>query len=84
MRETQKKKAFEDMQVQLEIKQQKKKDEEELKKYQNQRYLAYIKELDGREEAIKKVKAEKEEAKNKIFEKLKQEEERKRKEAEEI
>ena len=35
MRETQKKKAFEDMQVQLEIKQQKKREEEELKKYEN-------------------------------------------------
>ena len=44
------------MQVQLEIKQQKKREEEELKKYENERYLSYIKELDGREEAVKKVK----------------------------
>ena len=33
LRETQKKKAFEDMQVQIDIKNQKKKQEEELKKY---------------------------------------------------
>ena len=35
MRETQKKEAFKDMQVQLEIKAQKKREEEELKKLEN-------------------------------------------------
>ena len=41
-----------------------------------------MKELDGRDEAIKKAKQEKEEAKDKILSKLKEEEERRRKEAE--
>ena len=33
--------------------------------------MAYVKELDSREEAVKKERSEKEEAKNKIFERLK-------------
>ena len=46
--------------------------------------MVYVKELDSREEAVKKVREEKEEAKNKIFERLKIEEERRRKDAEEL
>lgn len=57
MRSTKKKQAFEDMQVQLELKHQKKREEEQLKKRENEQYLAYVKELDSRDEAIKKVKA---------------------------
>ena len=46
------------MTVQINLKQEKKKEEEEAKKKENEKYLAYIKELDGREEAIKKEKEE--------------------------
>ena len=46
--------------------------------------MAYVKELDSREDAVKKVKEEKEQAKDKIFQKLKIEEERRRKEADEL
>jgi hypothetical protein len=40
--------------------------------------------LDSRDEAVKQVRQEKEEIKNKIFEKLKLEEEKRRKDAEEL
>lgn len=43
MRETQKKNAFEDMKIQLEIKSQRRKEEEELKKIENEKYIAYMK-----------------------------------------
>ena len=43
MRETQKKNAFEDMKVQLEVKNIKKRTEQELKKIENEKYLAYMK-----------------------------------------
>lgn len=43
-----------------------------------------MKELDNRDENAKKAKQEKEQAKNKIFEKLKIEEEERRKKAEEM
>ena len=46
--------------------------------------MAYVKELDSREEAVKQERQEKEEAKNKIFLKLKAEEEKRRKDAEEL
>lgn len=47
------------MTVQLEMKNQKKREEEEMKKRENEQYLSYIKELDSRDEAVKKVKQEK-------------------------
>lgn len=43
MRETQKKNAFEDMKIQLEIKSQRRREEEELKKIENEKYVAYMK-----------------------------------------
>ncbi len=46
--------------------------------------MTYIKELDSRQEAVKKDRQEKEEIKNKIFEKLKIEEEKRRRDAEEL
>ena len=72
------------MQVALELKEQKKMEEGELVKRENERYLAYVKELEGREEAVKKAKDEKEQAKNKIFEKLKLEDEKRRRDADEL
>lgn len=84
MRETQKKTAFEDMKVQLHIKEQRRREEDELKKIENEKYVAYMKELDNRGEVVKKAKEEKEKQKDIIFQKLKQEEEKRRREAEEV
>lgn len=56
----------------------------ELIRQEEARYTAYVKELDSREEAVKQERFEKEEAKNKIFEKLKIEEEKRRQAAEEL
>jgi N-dimethylarginine dimethylaminohydrolase len=66
------------MKIQLELKAQKKREEEDLKKRENEQYAAYMKELDNRGEAVKKVKEEKEKAKDQIFQKLKEEEDRRR------
>ena len=46
------------------------------------KFSAYAKELDSREEAVKKERSDKEDVKNKIFERLKIEEERRRRDAE--
>ena len=60
------------------MKAEKRREEEELKKIQNEKYYAYMKELDGREEVVKKAKTEKQKIKDQIFQKLQQEEEKRR------
>lgn len=55
------------MQVALELKEQQKLAEIDLVRKEEAKYMTYIKELDSREEAVKKERSEKEEAKNKIF-----------------
>lgn len=79
-----KKKAFQDMQFALKLKEEQRMAELELIRQEEARYTAYVKELDSREEAVKQERFEKEEAKNKIFEKLKIEEEKRRQAAEEL
>lgn len=79
-----KKKAFLDMKEALVLKEQQRQTEEELLLQEEARYLAYVKELDSREEAVKQERFEKEEIKNKIFERLKVEEEKRRHDADEL
>lgn len=67
IKDQKKKKAFQDMQQALKIKEQQRLAELELIRQEEAKYLTYIKELDSREEAVKQVRQEKEEAKNKIF-----------------
>lgn len=67
VKDQKKKKAFQDMQRALQIKEQQRQEELELIRQEEAKYLTYIKELDSREEAVKQVRQEKEEAKNKIF-----------------
>lgn len=67
VKDQKKKKAFQDMQRALQIKEQQRQAELELIRQEEAKYLTYIKELDSREEAVKQVRQEKEEAKNKIF-----------------
>ena len=47
-RDAKKKRAYKDMQIALELKEEKRKEEAELVKRENERYMAYVKELDGR------------------------------------
>lgn len=82
--EYKKRKAFEDMKLALELKQSKKRELTDLEKRENEKYMAYIKEMDKREEVVKLVREEKEVAKNKIFERLKDEEDRRRRDQEEL
>jgi len=67
------------MKFALDLKEKKKSELSELEKLENQKYVAYIKEMDKREEVMKQAREEKEIVKNKIFEKLKQEEEKRKK-----
>ena len=62
------------MQVALRLKEQQRQAEKELIRQEEAKYMAYVKELDSREEAVKQERQEKEEAKNKIFLRLKAEE----------
>lgn len=62
-----KKKAFQDMQEALRLKEQQRRVEQELIRQEEAKYMAYLKELDSREEAVKQERFEREEAKNKIF-----------------
>lgn len=84
IKDQKKKKAFQDMQFALKLKEEQRMAELELIRQEEARYTAYVKELDSREEAVKQERFEKEEAKNKIFEKLKIEEEKRRQAAEEL
>lgn len=68
----------------FELKEKKKSELEELERLENQKYAAYIKEMDKREEVVKAAREEKEIVKNKIFEKLKVEEEKRRRDEEEL
>ena len=72
------------MQEALTLKEQQRLAELEMIRREEAKFSAYAKELDSREEAVKKERSEREEAKNKIFEKLKIEEERRRRDAEEL
>lgn len=54
MRDHKKKKAFEDMQLALELKEEKRREDELLVRKEEAKYTAYVKELDSREEAVKK------------------------------
>lgn len=72
------------MKIALELKESKRRELSELEKRENEKYMAYIKEMDKREEVVKRAREEKEEGKNKIFEKLKEEEERRRRDQEEL
>lgn len=47
-RDHKKKKAFEDMLVALELKEKKRREEAEISRQEEERYMAYIKELDSR------------------------------------
>lgn len=72
------------MQHALRLKEQQRTAEEELIRQEEAKYMAYLKELDSREQAVKQERFEREEAKNKIFERLKVEEQKRRREAEEL
>lgn len=84
IKDQKKKKAFQDMQFALKLKEEQRMAQLELIRQEEAKYTAYVKELDSREEAVKQERFEKEEAKNKIFEKLKIEEEKRRQAAEEL
>ena len=62
-----KKKAYKDMQIALELKEQQRAAELQLVRKEEAKFTAYAKELDSRDEAVKKERSEREEAKNKIF-----------------
>lgn len=59
VKDQKKKKAFQDMQRALQIKEQQRQAELELIRQEEAKYLTYIKELDSREEAVKQVRQEK-------------------------
>lgn len=60
IKDQKKKKAFQDMQVALRLKEQQREAEKELIRQEEAKYMAYVKELDSREEAVKQERQEKE------------------------
>jgi uncharacterized protein YpmS len=56
IKDQKKKKAFQDMQDQFRLKEAQQRELEEIIKQEEARYMVYVKELDSREEAVKKVR----------------------------
>ncbi len=56
IKDQKKKKAFQDMQEQFRLKEAQQRELEEIIKEEEARYMVYVKELDSREEAVKKVR----------------------------